>query len=280
LPKRASEVADAAVEAIRSSYRSSEREPLELLRQQLAALERKRDELRNDIEQASDEQRKVSDVIRKEAGLADASPEGVHAIAQKLEAESESAQLELKAKSARHDALAQAIAKLSAEAEARGKDDPVAAELAKVVEAREKEVERKRQAFGQRAASNGEVDEAVGAAAEARARLIERKMTAAATAGGDTVAAWNRELLGLSIDLAELRARAEALDVRLQQITHALSALDRRASPASLQQRIDDANKQMKELENQMGEVDRSLRPENLARVAVVDSSDEPLPAK
>ncbi len=279
-PKRAAEAADAAVDAIRAAYRSTERDPVDQFQRHLEQLERKHEELQDLIKRASAEQREVTDAIRKEAGLADASPEGVHAIAQKLEAEYEAAQLELKAKSARHDALAEAIAKLSAQAEAKGNDDPVAAELAKVVEARDKDVARKQQMYGEKSVARAEVDEAMGVAAEARAKWLERKMAATAAAGGDAVAAWNKELLSLSIDLAELKARADALEVRLQQVSHALSALDQRASPQSLQQRIDDANRQVRDVENQMGDVERDLRPENRARVTVVESSDEAVPPK
>jgi hypothetical protein len=276
-PKRAAEAADAAVQAIDSLYTATERDPMERYALELKQLQMRRDQTRHEIEEIGAEQREITDTIRKEAALADASPEAVHAIAQKLATEYEAAQLDIKAKSARHDALAEAIAKLSHEAEAKANDDPVAAELAKVVELREKEVERKKEMYGQKALARAEVDEAVGAVAEARARLMERKMAAAAAGGGEAVTAWNRELLSLSIDLAELRARTEALDARLKQVTQALSALDRRPSPASLQQRIDDATKQLREVENQINEAGNSLRPENRARLTVIESTDEPV---
>lgn len=274
--RHASQIADAAVDALANFYRAVERDSLESMGSQLRRLREKQARLHDEISSAGKEQEEVTIIVRKEAGLADASPEGVRAIAQKLEAENESARLELKAKSARHAALAEAIAKLTAQSDARAKDDPVAAELDKVVDVRMKEVERKQQMYGQKELSRSEVDEALGAVAEARARVMERRLAAVAAGGGDAVAAWNRELLSLSIDLAELRARSDALEGRLKELARALTALDRRASPAALQRKVEDASREMKEADERANELERDMS-ENQARVSVIKSSDEPV---
>jgi hypothetical protein len=218
----------------------------------------------------------AAEAIRKQAGLADASSEAVHAMAQKLATEVETSQLDLMAKSARHDALADAIAKLTAQGEAKAKDDPLAAELEQIVKMRLKEVERMRRLVDQKAASDSELDHAIGAVAEARAKLIERQLTAAAANGGDTAAVWNRELLSLSIDLAEIRARANALEKRLSQVSEALSALDHRPSPASMQGRLDDASRQLIELDKRISEITGQLGSGNETSVNVIESTDEP----
>src|SRR5439155_13841700 len=100
-----------------------------------------------------------------------------------LQTQREAVQIDLAAKQARRDALAEQIAKFSDEIRAKVKDDPIANELAKVVEVREAKIKRMQEnpsAFGK-----AEAEEALAPLAEARAKLLERREQAALAAGGD-----------------------------------------------------------------------------------------------
>ena len=83
-----------------------------------------------------------------------------------------------------------------------------------------------KQLSGQGQATAAAVSDAVGQAAEARAKLLERQRDAALDAGGDVVAALNRELSTLSVDLRELTARLEFVQARLPGLRDATDLLD------------------------------------------------------
>ena len=150
--------------------------------------------------------------IRQVTGRADASVEAIRGSAPKLDDERLALKLQLVGKQARQQALAVAIERLSKAAAERAKDDPVAAELEKVVVARERALARTltiRKA-GQ-PVSEAEVSAVEVELAESRARMLERRDAVSQANGGDLLTALNRELATVSIDLAEAEAKlAEA----------------------------------------------------------------------
>ncbi len=152
---------------------------------------------------------------------AQGSPDTIHQLLYSLQSQHETVEIDQAAKEARTDALGQQIAKFSAEIEAKIKEDPIAGELEKVVKFREANVARNESANKAGAVTQQELDASVAEAAEARAKLLERRGAAVRAAGGDTVADWNREMMNLAVDQAEMNARSKAINERLDRLTNA-----------------------------------------------------------
>src|SRR4029078_8838978 len=89
----------------------------------------------NDEAQARME--KARDDVAAQTGAVDVSPSTIRSLLASLQHQREAVQIDLAAKQARRDALADQIAKFSDEIRAKVKDDPVAAELQKVVQFKE-----------------------------------------------------------------------------------------------------------------------------------------------
>jgi hypothetical protein len=151
----------------------------------------------------------LRDKMRVASGRADVSAKNVSEALTRLEEEKQKVELEMMGKKARRAALEEQLAKQSDTVEKRINDDAIAAELEKVVKIRQEAMDRLKKLHDSGNVSNTEVNEAVSAAAEARAKLLERRRDAAAEAGGDALQAFNRELLNLSIEQRELEARLD-----------------------------------------------------------------------
>ena len=163
---------------------------------------------------------------RQLTGQLEPSPQRVRAAAVELETEQQRIELDLLAKSARREAMEEEIARQSGAIEKKIADDAIAAELGKVVAAREKRLDVIREMVKNGHAGTSEVDEQVAVIAESRAKLLQRQREAANEAGGETLQSFNRELLTLSVDLRELRVRLDAIKKRLAEFGEALSKLE------------------------------------------------------
>jgi len=138
---------------------------------------------------------------------------------------------------ARSEALTEQIAKIAQQMHAAPGTDPVAAELEKVVAVRERELEYRR---GQQAAevvSEREVGQAIENLAMAKAQLAQHRQAIAKAAGGDLLAEFNRDLVKLSIETAEMEGRREFLQVKLAKVKEGdlLELADRFEREVSLQ---------------------------------------------
>ena len=111
--------------------------------------------------------------LRKQTGAVDVSPASVRERMSSLQTQKESATIELAAKQARSDALAEQISKFSGQIQDKIKNDPIAAELSKVVEARQKEFDQVQTTSKAGEASPTEVDQAMASLAEAKAKFLE-----------------------------------------------------------------------------------------------------------
>src|SRR5262249_6105014 len=101
----------------------------------------------------------------------------------------------------------------------------------------------------------------IGQIAEARAKLLERREAATAAAGGDVIAGWNKELMNLSVDLAECQARAKAINARLDRFSNAgefISTYDQN------QQELTALNKQIDEVAKRMMDMEGDVRLQRL----------------
>lgn len=198
----------------------------DLRREMVMEQEHRVDQRRAAVRQLEERQREFEQVLRKEAGLVDVTPDGVRASLGRLEQEKQRIALDLAGQKARQRAIEEAVANLSKRAEARVEQDPIAAELQKIVAAREKEIERLRVLVKDRAIAAAEVDAAGVALAEAKAKLLERRELAARREAGDLLDTLNRDLLMLSINSAEQSARLEFIEKSLSRFQDAVRVVD------------------------------------------------------
>ena len=167
----------------------------------------------------------TSSDIRNLTERVNASDDSIRAVSAKLEDELEQLQIDLVAKNERREAMEEEIAKQSAIMEDKAAHDPIANELQKVVDAMEAQVKRVEGLVAENKASKSELSEAIGKAAEARAKLLQRKHDAAMEAGGDVLATFNRELLTLAIDIRELTVREKFVKEKLDRMHAAADQL-------------------------------------------------------
>jgi chromosome segregation ATPase len=156
-------------------------------------------------------------VIREKTGRVDASLAPIREAIPKLEEQRQTLKLEVVGKQARQEALAKTIDRLAKSAEERTRSDPVAEELDKVVKLRIVALERMRKLRENAAVSEAEVAAAEVPIAEARAKLLERREAVAQASGGELLAALNRELSMISIDVAEAEAKLDSIEKLLKQ---------------------------------------------------------------
>jgi chromosome segregation ATPase len=182
---------------------------------------------RKSLDQAQAMFHDMQEVLRSKTGRIDVSPASLQKAAARLEAELESLQLDAAGGAARMDALEKTIATEAARGQEKSKGDEVAAELTIVVSARENTLKRMEMLAQQATVSQEEVERARATLAEAKARLAERRMSVAAAAGGGALSDWNRELLNLSLDAQERRARTLFLKESIERLRSGLPHLDK-----------------------------------------------------
>src|SRR5438128_3481052 len=107
--------------------------------------------------------------------------------------------------------MEETIAKLTLEGNAKAHQDPILGELNRLVETRQKESDRIDQLNQQKVVSMQEVEEAHAKVVEARLRLLERREALAGGGNMDLIKQLNRELLTMSINLAEQQARRKMI---------------------------------------------------------------------
>lgn len=179
-------------------------------------------ELRN----ARNNLRDIRGKMQSLSGRIEVSPDVLRQSAIKLEDEQQSLELEQAAMSARQAAMEKAAAAGSARARQAADNDPVAHELAKVVEAREAAWKQLRQAAASGLSTPQEVSAAEATLAEARAKLAAQREQAVAAAGGEALAALTRELTNLSIAEQERLARLKFIGERVARLAQALQLVD------------------------------------------------------
>jgi predicted nucleic acid-binding Zn-ribbon protein len=174
--------------------------------------ERQFAETERDLKEASSRLEGFEKAIRKATGRVDVSLDAIRTAASKGEEERQTLKLQAVGKQARQKALAETIEQISKRAAARTKEDAVAEELQKVVEARLIAAKRLVELHASGGVSEGEVRQAEAAVAEARARVLERREAVAQSNGGDLLSALNRELAAATIDMAEAEAKLAAIE--------------------------------------------------------------------
>lgn len=186
-------------------------------------------------------------VTAEASGRIDASSDGIRKAIQWLEEQQEQLQLEEAGANGRRQGLAEAVEKYTKLAKERGEADPVVAELEKVVQLHEEELQRLQAAFKAATVSASDLSAAQMALAQSRAELAAAKRTASGGAGSnDALDAWNREAMNLSIEELGRQAQLQYLDGRLKQLKAVvpnLAALDEAAAGFSSAQAAEAAAK-------------------------------------
>jgi chromosome segregation ATPase len=199
---------------------------------------------------------KVQSELRDITGRIDVAPESLRKAASRLESELESLQLDAAGCTARTEALERTIQDVVARGLDAAKRDEVAAEYAIVVASRQAALKNAEALVAQGGISNQELENARAAFAEAKARLLERRNMAATAAGGGALADWNRELLNLSLDAQERRARMKYLSQSLDRIRQGLPMLDQLQE---LEEALPAARRAAAEARRAMDDLDREL---------------------
>ena len=202
--------------------------------------------------------RKAQRGFYDEAGRTDLSRESIMAEAKALETEGQKLQMDQVGHTARQEALMKRIANIAAKAERRADEDPVAAELKKVVALRERELDlaKKRCDAGQMPTSEvGAIEIKV---AEARAEWLKRREAAGSLAGRDLLAKLNEELTTLEVDNAETAARYGHILMQLAENRKILPIADGYQDNIALPLRL--AEREVQKALEQVSEAERRLR--------------------
>ena len=208
--------------------------------------------------------------------LADPSTDGLRELARTLESEHEASQIDIEGKTARQKALTEAIAKLQMDVGNRVAHDSIMRQLGEVEDVRRQEFSDAKSKQAQGLASSDDVNKAEVAWAEASTATLERREAAAKAAGADSLQQWNADLLSISVDLAELHARRDAMEKHLEVLSSALSRLEQFPSEESLKKSFDDLSGKLRNLKLDLNSVTHNLADKARPKLAVVESRDEP----
>lgn len=225
-------------------------------RQPLLALGQVVDERRKELEVATATVAQQRHEVRDAAKVLDPSPDAVRGAASRLDQEKQRISLELAGQSARQKALEERVAKLSDAATARLAKDPIADELQKIVQLRDDEAATSEKMYKSGTMTQAELRAAQARAAEAKARLLERRETVSKASGTELLGDLNKELITLTITIAENEARLRFIDEQIAGLSRALELVDgleqRQAAVARARRQLDDAETQLQSLARQV----------------------------
>jgi chromosome segregation ATPase len=165
--------------------------------------------------------------LREQTGLVEVTPEAVRQMIARLQEQREQLELDAAGAEGRQRAMAEALAKLSAQLSERAESDPVLKELRSVVVGREMQVTRLRSLAKDGAAAASAVDDAEEALAAANADLAAARQRVSGGRGADALDVWNHQMLELSVAAQEREARLKHIAKRLAIFSSALSNLDK-----------------------------------------------------
>ncbi len=146
----------------------------------------------------------------------------ISALTRDLDLQTLKMKLDVAALSAERDVLAKTVGQMNAEAEQKAHDDPVAAELEKIVSLKQSMLASlvALQKVGN--ASPGDLSNAESAAAEAHVQLLERREAVERSAGGDELADLQKQLVQAEVNLAQDMARVDAIGKESDELNKAL----------------------------------------------------------
>jgi len=186
-------------------------------------LEDQVEELKKQTESLRARERDYRSQMREICGL---SPENVMPVMLSLEKDRFALEIEVKLKSARKKDLADAIARETEGARQRGGADEISRHLEQIVEIRRRAVEVLEAARKINGAPESSVKSAQADLAEAEIRLALRKEELAKSRSEAAIEQLNRQLLDVSMEVAQDELRLALLQERLKSLAQAQGLLD------------------------------------------------------
>jgi hypothetical protein len=200
--------------------------------------------------------------LSHEAGRSDLSRDALLSEVRETEHELRELDMKLVALNARETAITEQIARIGRATTQANADNPVVAELQKVVALKEEQVQRllkEREAKKDLVALDAAVRDAQEQLALARAEVAKQSQQLAQAAGGNLLSDMNRSLLTSSVDMAEAEARRQFLRASLDQVHEKglMSIVDRYEREVELPLPLAtdaarDAERTFSELQNQL----------------------------
>ena len=213
-PPQAEEFLAAVCKRLHEALGDAHNKEMDRLRREAEALQRNLDLAK--IKMAA--LQKARDELSSRAGQTDLSRSSILKKIGQLDSQRQQLEMKLAGQTTRLQAYQDQIAVIGARAQAAMKGDAVAAELAKIVEGREKMAKRIREVAAKGAATEAEVPAAEVALAEAKAKLAERREAVSRSAGGELLEQLNRDHVTLSIDATETRGSLKVLSEQLARL--------------------------------------------------------------
>jgi len=219
-PDKAERLLELVVDNIRKRLQQSHRFRAKMLDREFEQVEKAFAQAGQDVETLFNKRREL---------LAESTDIGIGSEAlleriQHMGGQQQDLELELLGATARRKAIEQQIVSSQERARQSVAEDPVAAELAKIVGLRKQRIESIRALAEGGRAPTAKVHDAEMALAEATARLLEQRQNAHRRAGGEIIADFTHELQRLAIESAGMEARLAGVNAQLQ---HAKGALDK-----------------------------------------------------
>jgi hypothetical protein len=211
---------------------------------------------RKELEQQKEQTKESAEILRK-MGLNGRSGADISALTRDLDEQTLHMKLDVAALSAERDVLAKTVAQMNADAEQKAHDDPVAIELQKIVDLREKKLEllqALQKVGGNQSAT--ESSDAETSAAEAQVQLLERREAVERAAGGDELADLQKQLVQAEVNLAQDMARVDAIGKESDELNKALdlgTGID--APPAG----VDISDARLAEIRRELGEIPNAV---------------------
>jgi hypothetical protein len=199
---------------------------------------------------------KQSMEILRGMGMNGRSEADILALTRGLDQQTLQMKLDVAALSAERDVLAKTVTQIDADAAQKAHDDPVAAELEKIVSLKQSMLASlvALQKVGN--ASPGELSNAESAAAEAHVQLLERRETVERSAGGDELGDLQKQLVQVEVNLAQDMARVDAIGKQSDVLN---KALDLQTGMDDLPPGVDASDAKLGELQRELDEIPKAV---------------------
>jgi hypothetical protein len=215
------------------------------------------DMARRKLEEAHQRLLQIRQQLRKLTRRVDVSPDSLRAAITRLEDERDRFTLDVEGQTVRRQVIQEAIANIAKTAQAQMNDDRIAAELAKVVAARESDLRRIQQLKSQNLVAETELQNAGVGIAEAKVKLWERQEMVNRSAGGELLTDLNKELAMLSINVSESESRLKRLNQMVAEYAGAVELVDELENAQAARQQAEAARI---DAEARLAERTRTLR--------------------
>jgi hypothetical protein len=208
------------------------------------------------------------------AGRSDLLRESVLGDIKNLESGKDRLEMTVAEAQAEGNALMARIAMIGKKVEAGMKDDPIAAELEKIVTGREAELQRVKTLAGRGAASDAEVRAAHAQVAQARVEVLRRREEVNRAAGAEQLGRLNADATSASVRLVSSQKGLELITARLKQIKEK-SLLALADEFERLEPKVQLASRDYMELTQLKGDLEGEVRTLRPPAVTIIGATTE-----